>query len=389
MVASHMSRLGINCSPLLDEELQSPLDDIRTLAIVDYEGTRSYNQNLTRFEGIEARLKIVLAPLTIEQLPAVFSDWAVITKPLTSSAMVDLLSSRLQIDATQKPRGRYVPETQKVKRQTVLVAEDVSTNQDIIVEMLTLLGHEVDIADNGQTAVAKFLDGNYALIFMDCQMPIMDGYEASRRIRQLEKEQQMTPIPIVALTAGSDRRDRDRCFEAGMNDYLTKPFSISDIQHAIDKRLLEVHLKANTEKRTQSPADTSVSAKKPVQPEKGAIDHSAINSIREVEKHTGKTILPSLKEGYIKQMEEKLHDIKSLVSSRDARAISTTAHAIKSMSVNIGARHVAGISAKIEKEYSSGHVHTHDLEKAIPTLTKAYFEFLKELDMALSDTHDS
>ena len=155
------------------------------------------------------------------------------------------MSSRLQ--------DRREPEAAKVgifqtprepKRQTVLVAEDVSTNQDIIAEMLNLLGHEVDIADNGQTAVAKFLEGNYALIFMDCQMPIMDGYEASRRIRQLETEQQMTPIPIIALTAGSDRRDRDRCFEAGMNDYLTKPFSISDIQHAIDKRLLEVHLKA-------------------------------------------------------------------------------------------------------------------------------------------------
>ena len=389
MVASHMSRLGVNCSPLLDEELQSPLDDIRTIVMVDYEETRTFNQNLARFEDIEARLKIVLVPFTMEQLPEVFSDWAVITKPLTSSTLLDLLSSKLQVDATQKPRNRYFPETKKAKRQTVLVAEDVPTNQEIIVEMLNLLGHEVDIADNGQTAVAKFLEGNYALIFMDCQMPIMDGYEASRRIRQLETEQQMAPIPIVALTAGSDRKDRDRCFDAGMNDYLTKPFSISDIQHAIDKRLLELHLKANTEKLTKPVGDTSISVKKPVQPEKGAIDHSAINSIREVEKHTGKIILPSLKEGYIEQMEEKLNGIKSLVSSRDARAISTTAHAIKSMSVNIGARHVAKISANIEKKYSDGHSDTHDLERAIPKLTKAYFEFLKELDEALSDTHNS
>ena len=389
MVASHLSRLGMNCSPLLDEELHSPLDDTRTVVIVDYEGTRSYNQNLARFEAVEARMKIVLAPLTIEQLPAVFSDWDVITKPLTSNAVQDLLSSRLKIDSSQKPEGRYFPKTQRPKRQTVLVAEDVSTNQDIIVEMLNLLGHEVDIADNGQTAVAKFLEGNYALIFMDCQMPIMDGYEASRRIRQLETEQQMTPIPIIALTAGSDRRDRNRCFDAGMNDYLTKPFSISDIQHAIDKRLLEVHLKANTEKSSESTGSIGIPAKKPVQAAKGPIDQSAINSIREVEKHTGKTILPSLKEGYIKQMEEKLRDIKSLVSSRDARAISATAHAIKSMSVNIGARHVAGISANIEKEYSNGPIQTNHLENAIPRLTKAYFEFLKALDMALSDTHDS
>ena len=88
-------------------------------------------------------------------------------------------------------------------------------------------------------------------------------------------------------------------------------------------------------------------------------------------------------------MEEKLYDIKSLVSSRDARAITTTAHAIKSMSVNIGARHVARISAKIEKEYRHGAADTHDLENAITKLTKAYFEFLKELDMALSDALDS
>ena len=70
-------------------------------------------------------------------------------------------------------------------------------------------------------------------------------------------------------------------------------------------------------------------------------------------------------------MEEKLRDIKSLVSSRDARAISPTAHAIKSMSVNIGARHVAGISANIEKEYSNGPIQTNHLENAIPRLTKS------------------
>src|SRR5690606_4479430 len=123
------------------------------------------------------------------------------------------------------------------QRKQILVAEDVHTNQQIIVEIIRLLGHEVEIAGNGQIAVEKYLCGKFSLIFMDCQMPVMDGYTATRKIRIIEMEQNIQRVPIIALTAGSNKEDKDRCYQAGMDGYLTKPFSISDIQKNIEKHL--------------------------------------------------------------------------------------------------------------------------------------------------------
>ena len=91
--------------------------------------------------------------------------------------------------------------------------------------MLQLLGFEVEIASNGSVAVDMFMSGNYSLVFMDCQMPVMDGYEAARKIRDFEKKSGSTITPVIALTAGSDEKDRERCLLAGMNDYITKPFN--------------------------------------------------------------------------------------------------------------------------------------------------------------------
>ena len=98
-----------------------------------------------------------------------------------------------------------------------MVAEDVETNQKIAREMIQMLGHTVDIAKNGREAVKGYATGIYDLIFMDCQMPIMDGYEATRKIRDIEKKCGSEPTPIIALTAGFDKQDEGRCKSAGMD----------------------------------------------------------------------------------------------------------------------------------------------------------------------------
>lgn len=106
--------------------------------------------------------------------------------------------------------------------EKVLIVEDNYVNQKLIMKMLTKLGCKVDLAENGLEAVNKVITNEYEMIFMDVQMPEMDGLEATEEIRKLEKGKDRS-IPIIAMTALATKADRDRCLEHGMNDYITKP----------------------------------------------------------------------------------------------------------------------------------------------------------------------
>ncbi|MFH1496330.1 MAG: CHASE domain-containing protein [Verrucomicrobiota bacterium] len=124
---------------------------------------------------------------------------------------------------------RTMPDTR------VLLAEDALMNQRLAVAVLQRLGCLVDLAVNGREAVDKFKDCRYDIVYMDCQMPEMDGFAATRRIREIERGRgERRPVPIVAVTANALQGDREKCLEAGMNDYMTKPFTIADIARTLD-----------------------------------------------------------------------------------------------------------------------------------------------------------
>lgn len=123
----------------------------------------------------------------------------------------------------------------------ILVAEDNAINQRVAQFILEKLGHRLDIADNGKDAVDKYLSGNYDLIFMDIQMPIMDGLEATCTIRKIETEKSLTPIPIVAMTANTMKGDKENFLKCGMNDYIGKPFKAAEISQLL-YRVTQKHL---------------------------------------------------------------------------------------------------------------------------------------------------
>jgi signal transduction histidine kinase/CheY-like chemotaxis protein len=119
-------------------------------------------------------------------------------------------------------------------RLRVLVAEDDRVNQMVVEEMLKRLGCEVDVTSDGQAACEAAARQRYDLVFMDCHMPLMDGYEAARSMR-LDEQQRGTRTPIVALTADSLASDRERCTAAGMDDFLTKPVSSAQLSATIER----------------------------------------------------------------------------------------------------------------------------------------------------------
>lgn len=124
----------------------------------------------------------------------------------------------------------------------VLVAEDNPVNRKVAQAFFDALGVQIDFAEDGFEALAAWRSGNYRMIFMDCEMPGMDGLETTRRIRSEEKSERMEPVVIVAMTAYAMEGDRERCLDSGMNDYLAKPVRKKSLREVLVKYDVEVPL---------------------------------------------------------------------------------------------------------------------------------------------------
>ena len=116
--------------------------------------------------------------------------------------------------------------------RTILLVEDNRVNQTVIEAVLVGLGYEVCVVSDGAQAIHCANTERYAAILMDCRLPIIDGYEATRQIRQLPG---CATVPIIALTANALQGDREACLEAGMNDYLAKPFKRADLEQILQR----------------------------------------------------------------------------------------------------------------------------------------------------------
>ncbi|MFZ9737057.1 MAG: response regulator [Prochlorotrichaceae cyanobacterium] len=116
----------------------------------------------------------------------------------------------------------------------ILLVEDDTVNGQLFQMMLERLGYQVDLAENGQEALDKLAHKPYALILMDCQMPILDGYATTQALRS---QDQYRDLIIIGLTAYAMTEDRERCLEVGMNDYLTKPLKMADLSTTLQKWL--------------------------------------------------------------------------------------------------------------------------------------------------------
>ncbi len=169
-----------------------------------------------------------------------------ITTPITTlqpiiSTFNELFGSQLvsdnEVDLTQ-PNTDQISKEQKLNKSDavkVLLVEDNAINQRVAVGLLDLARCEVDVAANGKEAIDKIESNCYNLILMDCQMPVMDGYTATRKIRNMELSGKIKRTPIIALTASVLQEDKDKCIEAGMDDHLPKPIRKRSLEYLLDK----------------------------------------------------------------------------------------------------------------------------------------------------------
>jgi len=162
-------------------------------------------------------------------------------KPVRQSALYDGIVSLTSNEEGSSAEPEVVEKPQMPPRQTnrrrLLLAEDNPVNQEVALGILQIEGFDVTVAKNGVEAVEAFSTAAFDLVLMDCHMPEMDGFEATRKIRSLEKQGNLKRVPIVALTANAMQQDRDECLNAGMDDHLSKPYSRLQMRETLGRWL--------------------------------------------------------------------------------------------------------------------------------------------------------
>jgi CheY-like chemotaxis protein len=166
---------------------------------------------------------------------------AYLTKPVKQSQLYDCLttvfSRKKEVLKNQPPTivTRHSIAEDKKRKHRILLAEDNITNQQVALNILKKFGYNADVVNNGKEAVRALEIIPYDIVLMDCQMPEMDGYEATGEIRNSRSKVLDSKIPIIAMTAHTMKGDREKCLEAGMDDYLCKPVNPQELHDTLEK----------------------------------------------------------------------------------------------------------------------------------------------------------
>jgi len=265
---------------------------------------------------------------------------AYLTKPVRTGELLDCLQKALSREAQDwhmrsQPiitRGTLIADDSKRQyRGRVLLVEDNVINQRVARRFLERLGCEVEVVGDGQQAVDTYRPGTYGCIMMDMQMPVMDGLEATRRIRELESGGAVR-TPIVALTANAMMGQLERCLEAGMDDYLTKPLDVSRLQDVLDRFM------------ARSPVTNEDSPPAAVRPA-SVTTPAVLKRLAEIT-DGDQEFAEELIAAFIVGGEETLRDM--LAGAADSQALSRAAHKLKGASDNLHIEKLAKLALDLE-----------------------------------------
>ena len=309
---------------------------------------------------------------------------AVLTKPFRQSRLYDCLATVMGgSPEEQAALCRIHPhqtEAPALSHGRILLAEDNPVNQEVALGMLQALGCHTDLASNGREVLEALKRKTYDVVLMDCQMPEMDGFEATRRIRELEQERATSEVqqsssdlsisnleplrhlPIVAVTAHAITGDRERCLAAGMDDYLSKPFMQDQLQ-ALLLRWLPSSGNDTAPKSERStfdvrhsdpgPPPLTLDPRSSILPrdsyvEVPTIDPRAWESIRSLQRPGHPDMLCKVIGKYLTSSQQLIETMRMAVPQQDAAALHRTAHSLKSSSATLGALRLAALCKEAE-----------------------------------------
>ncbi len=292
-------------------------------------------------------------------------------QPLLKAITASLIPEMHPIDVTDQEvlHPLSLPKKKEVRKKPnkrILLVEDNVVNQKVTTRMLKNLGYQVDVAVNGQEAVTTVPHNTYDLILMDCQMPIMDGLEATRIIRQIEskkledssKESDLkafesphsslltshgSHVPIIALTANALTGDREICLQAGMDDFLSKPVGIEDLRAMLTKWL----------PYQDQPAQRIHETHETLQP---CLDDAILENLKNLGGEDDPEFFLSVMDQFLSDLPRYEYEIQQAVEGPDADALIKAAHACKGSCRTIGACTLADTSFTLEQLGREGTV---------------------------------
>ncbi|MDI3196164.1 response regulator [Pseudarthrobacter sp. AL07] len=283
-----------------------------------------------------ADIELIMLTSTMQVNAAEIADAGVrewLMKPVRSSEfynrLVRLMSTREQQAPAPSPSGspsdadssaELSPgcSVREPSRGRILVVEDNEVNQLVARATVTKFGYAVDVVADGAEAVAATASTRYAAVLMDCHMPVMDGFEATRIIRQ--RDGGASHLPIIAMTAGALDGDRERCLAAGMDDYLSKPVDAAELEAALARWV----------------------------PEPRALDADRLAMLRDLGPEDGLGLLPATTAAFRKDVPARLAALHEAVTNGGFPALAQAAHALKGAAANIGATAVASLCGELE-----------------------------------------
>ncbi len=267
---------------------------------------------------------------------------AYLTKPVKQSQLYDTISTVLGALQKAEPADKKILITRHSLNEAaqrhvkILVVDDNIVNQKVAAKMLEREGFRCDVAGDGKEAVHALSRIQYDIVFMDCQMPVMDGYEATAEIRKREGSVRHTPI--IAMTAHAMKGDREHCLEAGMDDYVSKPISALALQKVFAKYLVPASAAFS-----EAEGGTESGKSEPVE----------LNRLKSIT--VGDNALErELIGDYIADIEGRLAELEQALQFKNMAPVRREAHSIKGSSVNIGVKGMEAIAGELENAADKG-----------------------------------
>ncbi|HEY7966572.1 MAG TPA: response regulator [Solirubrobacteraceae bacterium] len=300
---------------------------------------------------------------------------ASVGKPIKQSRLYDALAG---IQAERSPvEAEDDVESGSLVGMQVLIAEDNPVNQQVLLRQAQRLGLVAEAVDNGQAALDALAARSYDVVLMDCQMPVMDGYAATRRIRELEAASGGRRMPIVAVTANAMREDFDRCRESGMDDFVAKPVTLAALANAIERAVAGSRGEAAP---TSAGEDSGAAGG-------GAVDREALASLQE--DLGGPEALLRIVRLFLEQLDPQATQIEAAAKGGEHETLARSAHRMRSSAATLGAMALADTLTALETAAYDGDAAACDQLAATfaadVVSTRTTFEaVLEELDVAVS-----
>jgi len=298
---------------------------------------------------------------------------AYLTKPVRQTDLFDALSAIL---AGTQPAQPIITRhsIREMHRSTarILLAEDNITNQLVAMGILKKLGMRVDVVANGAEALSALEDLPYDLVLMDCQMPEMDGYEATRRIRRHGLKVRNPRIPIIAMTANAMQGDREKCLEAGMNDYISKPVAPQALADTLDKWLPKEA--AETKGPAIEKAGDIASIKPGKEKAPTVFDKASLMTLVMGDDDFALTVLKA----FLSDIPVQIEALKGYLKAGNLPSAERHAHSIKGAAANVGGEALRAVAFEMEKAGKAGN--REAIATRVPELERQFVLLRAEIE---------